>query len=279
MSRCFPYPPPGYEKSLALIESIKLQKEKEKKAEKEKKKREKKEKKDKSKRDERSKPEEKSKKRRRDESAYNPTDTKLRPAEDLERSSLTEELGSAAVPQVLYDSSDGNTHDCGKRVISSEAPCAAAPATSSQSNGIRIRLPLVRHSSKSAESPTSGEQPCFSGRTAAADTPVPCISRLVERDAIAPPLKGESSKRKKSSSSSSGSSSLHRQYKKLVQDWVPPPPVAEATMEEDLDWLLAGRGGADRCRGMPTPVYSLQPGKAVFAPELGVHLLPYVVPF
>ncbi|CAA6666719.1 unnamed protein product [Spirodela intermedia] len=170
MSRCFPYPPPGYEKSLALIESIKLQKGREKteKERKKEKRREKKEKKDKSKGD-KVKTEDKKhghKKRHQDEN------------EQLERSSLTEEHGCPVAIQNLYDSSD-STQNSSKRakldfsetttqntLKRSQQDFSDAVTTTTQNTVKKSQQDFSdTTTSHGCRIPTSSEQPCFSGRT------------------------------------------------------------------------------------------------------------------
>ncbi|CAA7403519.1 unnamed protein product [Spirodela intermedia] len=323
MSRCFPYPPPGYEKSLALIESIKLQKGREKteKERKKEKRREKKEKKDKSKGD-KVKTEDKKhghKKRHREESSkstHKAGDYK-QTAEDeneqLERSSLTEEHGCPVAIQNLYDSSD-STQNSSKRakldfsetttqntLKRSQQDFSDAVTTTTQNtvkksqqdfsdtttshgSGIRIRLPLLRH--KDVESPTSSEQPCFSGRTTpssaappkeklkipghstvprppSSSSGQPCFSGRIEtttpseassshaksalpEPSVAHPAATTVCESSSVSRRSSRARDMDRQYKKLIGDWMPPLLLTESPFDEDLDWLMAGASSKPR---------------------------------
>ncbi|XP_043713603.1 glutamic acid-rich protein-like [Telopea speciosissima] len=153
MSRCFPYPPPGYERKSggldeALINSIKLQKkiEKAKKEKKKEKKREKKEKereRDKAREnrgvDDKKQKHEKKHKNERGKVEHGVGDHPKRieeEAEQLEKSSLTEEHGQPISSQNLYDSTD-STQNSHKRKRHS------SPSDGSHSNHgsiFRIRL-------------------------------------------------------------------------------------------------------------------------------------------
>ncbi|XVF62212.1 hypothetical protein PTKIN_Ptkin08bG0199300 [Pterospermum kingtungense] len=179
MSRCYPYPPPGYVKNgirdEALIESIKVQREEEK-AKKDRKKeprgkkepREKKEKKrEKKERDKaRDNGEIESKKHghkrrrkdERDQQDQNGGDHRKKrknEVEAFEKSTLTEEHGHAAGPQ---NSSDSTLNSDKRQKLSSPPDSGRNPGSI-----IRIRLPSQRH--KDPEVLPSKEQPCStSGR-------------------------------------------------------------------------------------------------------------------
>ncbi|XP_024032797.1 splicing regulatory glutamine/lysine-rich protein 1 [Morus notabilis] len=168
MSRCFPYPPPGYEKNgirdEALVESIKkLQREGEK-AKKERNKEKKWEKKEKDKareNGEAGKEKQSHKKRHREEDQESKKgrdhDKKRKlETENLERSNLTEEHGQ---PVGSQNSSDSTVNSNKRR-----NPCSPAESCHNSGSIIRIRLPLQRH--KDPEILPSKEQSCSaSGRT------------------------------------------------------------------------------------------------------------------
>ncbi|KAJ4964001.1 hypothetical protein NE237_023940 [Protea cynaroides] len=139
MSRCFPYPPPGYERKNGaldetLINSIKLQKEREK-AKKEKRKEKKREKKEKEREGEKAKnacvedKKLKHEKRHKNERGKienvvgNHPKTSEEEAEQLEKSSLTEEYGQPVSSQNSYDTSDStqNSHNRKKHNLSSDS--------------------------------------------------------------------------------------------------------------------------------------------------------------
>ncbi|XP_059438236.1 uncharacterized protein LOC132171048 [Corylus avellana] len=175
MSRCFPYPPPGYVKNgirdEALIDSIKIQREEEK-ARKERKKEKKREKKEKEKAREKAREtgkidnkKHKHKKRHREERSQedqkggDPHKRRKYETENLEKSSLTEEHGHPVGSQNSSDSTL-NSNKRQKQSLSSNDKHNSGSV-------FRIRLPLQRH--KDPEVLPSKEQPCSSsGRTEAA---------------------------------------------------------------------------------------------------------------
>ncbi|XP_010265994.1 PREDICTED: protein FAM133 isoform X2 [Nelumbo nucifera] len=153
MSRCFPYPPPGYERkndAEAQSESIKRERHKAKKERKKEKRREKKEKKEKEKDKAREnghieKRNHCHEKRHKDKSKVdNKGGEHPRNSHDesgqLEKSGLTEEHGQAAVSQNPDDSSDStqNSHKRKKHSTSSDV-------SHNHASILRIRLPLVKH--------------------------------------------------------------------------------------------------------------------------------------
>ncbi|KAM7514045.1 hypothetical protein LguiA_003628 [Lonicera macranthoides] len=156
MSRCFPYPPPGssgkrlYDE--ALIESIKLQREREKsKAERKKEKRRENKEKKREKREKKREKKEKAKlnpsKTSHDQQARKLDESSADyGAEQLERSDLTEEYGQPVDSNNPCNSSD-STQNSNKR-----------KRDSSSSNGDHIRTPLQKH--KEADALASKEQLC-----------------------------------------------------------------------------------------------------------------------
>ncbi|XP_068646202.1 uncharacterized protein [Aristolochia californica] len=147
MSRCIPYPPPGYEArkvDKSLIESIKLQRETEK-AKKEKrkeKKREKKEKKEKSREDGvKADKNRSSLKRHKEERKQlkNYPDKKYEVVEQLEKSSLTVEYGQPANVGRRLGSSDSDSTQ------NSSCKRKRADPLCSQGSGLRIRLSLLKN--------------------------------------------------------------------------------------------------------------------------------------
>ncbi|KAE8655950.1 hypothetical protein F3Y22_tig00117012pilonHSYRG00044 [Hibiscus syriacus] len=168
MSRCFPYPPPGYVKNgirdEALIELIKIKREEEKaKKDRKKEKKDKKEKKrEKKKRDkaldigETKSKKHSHKKRHKDESSQEGQkggDYQKRRENEVEcyeKSTLTEEHGYAVGPQ---NSSDSTLNSSKRQKLS-------LPPDSGHNSGsiIRIRLPSQRH--KDPEVLPTKEQPC-----------------------------------------------------------------------------------------------------------------------
>lgn len=163
MSRCFPYPPPGYARNgirdEALVESIKLQREGQK-AKKEKKKEKKQEKREKGKTrgggDIESKKHSHKKRRKDERSKEDQKGGELQKrteneTEQIEKSSLTEERGHPVGSQTSSDS----TLNSNKRQKLSSPPNGRHNAGSI----IRIRLPAQRH--RDPEVLPLREQPCL----------------------------------------------------------------------------------------------------------------------
>ncbi|KAA3457555.1 splicing regulatory glutamine/lysine-rich protein 1 [Gossypium australe] len=277
MSRCFPYPPPGYVKNgirdEALIESIKIKREeekakKERKKEKKEKKEKKREKKERDKSRECGEAESKKhghKKRHKDERSKEDQKggdrqkKRENEVECFEKSTLTEEHGQAVGPQ---NSSDSTLNSSKRQKLSS-------PPDSGQNPGsiIRIRLPSQRH--KDPEVLPSKEQPCStSGNTDEAFVQrvhehaprpgkeleeQPCSTSDIKR----PELTFKLGKEKACSSSRKSETLAHNakaptlsnlcttcppklalQFKNLVEDWVMPTPQSELTNSGDDDWLF-----------------------------------------
>ena len=76
---------------------------------------------------------------------------------------------------------------------------------------------------------------------------------------------------------------MHKQYKKLMRDWHPP---SVELPEEDLSWLMNGTIASRRTLPLPlpSPPVAITAGdgpqcRARYAAEVGIYVLPYVVPF
>ncbi|XP_038994774.1 splicing regulatory glutamine/lysine-rich protein 1-like isoform X1 [Hibiscus syriacus] len=277
MSRCFPYPPPGYLKNgirdEALIESIKIKREEEK-AKKERKKEKKDKKEKKREKKERDKApdigETKSKKhghkkRHKDErsqEAQKGGDYQKRRENEVEcyeKSTLTEEHGHAVGPQNSSDS----TLNSSKRQKLSLSP------DSGHNSGRIIRFRLLSQRHKDPEVLPTKEQPCSTSRkideafvqgtqenvprTGTELEEHPCSTANIELPELNPKL----SKEKPLSSSgvsesvarsaqaslptslcSSCSPTLALGFKNLVEDWVVPTQQTELTSFVDEDWLF-----------------------------------------
>lgn len=277
MSRCYPYPPPGYIKNgirgKALIESIKIQREEEKaKKERKKEKREKKEKKREKK--ERDKVRDSGKigskehghnKRHKDERSQEDQkggDHQKRrenEAESFENSSLTEEHGQAVGSQ---NSSDSTLNSNKRQKLNS-------PLDSGHNPGSVIRIRLLSQWHKDPEVLPSKEQPCStSGRIDDAfvrgmHEHATRPGRELEEHPSSkssircPELTFNLSKQKPCPSSgapeslthnaeaslpsnlcSSCSPTLALEFKNLVEDWVLPTLQSELTSFDDEDWLF-----------------------------------------
>ncbi|XP_077231252.1 uncharacterized protein LOC143864238 [Tasmannia lanceolata] len=284
MSRCFPYPPPGYERKIrdeGLIESIKKEREKAKKERRKEKKRDKKEKNEKF--GDNAMTEEKkhaNEKRHTDERSQviHPKDgyhTKgvAEETEQAEKSCLTEEREQLAAIQSHYDSSD-STQNSAKR----KRHDPAANACHYQGNGLRIRFPLHKH--KDPELPKDEQQPCSSG--------------LIELN----DLKLRSNEQKPCSSGrteislnylESAAQKMEAQFRDLIVNWNPPPPSQFEHPDFDtLEWLFERKQPlkqqAKRCKVAGATNSScnvtvcLQP-RACYLAEADIYSLPYVLPY
>ncbi|XP_022751485.1 stress response protein nst1-like [Durio zibethinus] len=275
MSRCYPYPPPGYVKNgirdEALIESIKIQREEEKaRKERKKEKRDRKEKeREKKERDKaRDSGEIQSKKhgRKRHKDERSQEDKKgdhqkrrENEADSFEKSTITEEHGQAVGSQ---NSSDSTLNSNKRQKLS-------LPPDSGHNPGsiIRIRLPSQRH--KDPEVLPSKEQSCStSGRIDDAFVQgmhehAPRPGRELEEHPYStasirrPELTIKLSKEKLCSSSGASESLAHNaeaslpsnlcsscsptlalELKNLVEDWVVPTLQTERTSFGEEDWLF-----------------------------------------
>ncbi|XP_038703429.1 uncharacterized protein LOC119999762 isoform X2 [Tripterygium wilfordii] len=309
MSRCFPYPPPGYVRSdsrgVALIESIKLKREnekakseltKEKKRQRQQRKKEKKERK-KAKffdiSDDAVKKLSGEKLCQVEKSGYDLhggciLKGKNEEAEQLERSSLTEEHGMPVSPQSVGYLSDG-TQSSKKRKASS----------SDGRNIVRIKLTLRKH--KEPNAMDSGEQSCStSGR---ADSHVQCkentcvpdqkqwssakqsVARL-DKEKSCLDLAEVPALDRRAKSYQNKMQKTESLYRNLIQEWLPPSIQLGQENLDDQDWLfgvkrengndskgIAASQDVARCRS-PT----LWPC-AHYLPEANIFALPFTVPF
>ncbi|XXG40338.1 hypothetical protein AAC387_Pa01g1081 [Persea americana] len=273
MSRCFPYPPPGYEgksRDEALIESLKREKDKAKKEKKEKKekKKEKSKSKDHGKSEDKKHGSEERGKDRRSQINQERVDHKKRKHEEIEqveRSSVTEEHGQPAATPSLYDSSD-STQSSAKR---KKHDLDAAEAGHNQGSGLRIRLPLLKR--KDPDLSCNTEQACHSGRAnhlatgpenaskfQPGNTVRACSSRrtdyLVEepKTACALPRYEELAcssgrvdelveKTEAPCNNASGSGSriqkVESQFKELLEIWNPPQLLMDSSDFDNQEWL------------------------------------------
>ncbi|KAL0438396.1 UNVERIFIED_CONTAM: hypothetical protein Slati_2322600 [Sesamum latifolium] len=287
MSRCFPYPPPGYTLSRAseeaLIESIKLQKEREKPKE-EKKKDKKREKKEKKK-------EKKEKKKEKKDKTHHNLDkpgivhghinkniwpeakgellykgSQAEP-EQIERSSLTEEHGqpvSLCAPSTSSDS----TENSNKRKRHS----SPADVSRGHSKIIRIRLP----SKKPNESDASDRICSTSGRAPFTSQNKDDISLKHNRGNVCCTLQGisniaqglpqrtdteqicsTSGQRNPVNAVKTGIPSANNkvmtpmqrmelQYKNLIENWIPPQWQDSSLDSDEQDWLFQGKNEGKR---------------------------------
>ncbi|KAF8377803.1 hypothetical protein HHK36_031188 [Tetracentron sinense] len=275
MSRCFPFPPPGYERNgtrdEALIESIKLQREREKERRKEKKgkKKENKEKArgngdikkkkyshEKRHKDERSKVDQKGgdhQKKREDET------------EQLEKSGLTEEHehGQQVSFQNLYDSSDSTQNSKKRKMHSSPSD---GSHSHSEGSTVQIRLPVQKHKNPELLSNNEGscstfgrlhivpqekyeivlrpsrEQPSSTSRTktvAQEIAPRPCKEQHCSTSGRTEILVQEKAETFPASSFfGSDSLQIESQFRDLMENWVPPLMQIGRTEFDDQEWLF-----------------------------------------
>ncbi|CAA3021496.1 Hypothetical predicted protein [Olea europaea subsp. europaea] len=326
MSRCFPYPPPGYSLSRAgneaLIESIKLQKEREKSNEerKKEKRREKKEKR-------------KEKKEKTNENSRGKSHNvdnacvgeniwmdsrggllhkgKKAEIEQLEKSSLTEELEQPACSRIPSSSSE-STENSNKR----KRRTSSIGGSNSLGNIIKIRLP----SRKKNEPDASFDKPQLCSTSGRMDIPVQRkdeIAVRASRGTVCSTSQGthnlvrgvpagtdkelvfsasrqtEAAAHVKLGSSFGASAALtpmqrlELQYKNLVENWVPPDLHTLANDLDDQEWLFQRKDkdvcAVKRIRSSADAIscsnsLALWP-QSRYLPDADICALPYVVPF
>ncbi|KAF8012681.1 hypothetical protein BT93_I0747 [Corymbia citriodora subsp. variegata] len=315
MSRCFPYPPPGYARNgvrdEALIESIKREVEKAKKERKKERKREKKEKK--AVLENGGSKDKKNSHKRRNEDERTQDDQKAgdhrkkrkHDTEHLEKSNLTEEHGK---PVNSLNSTD-STMNCSKKQKQILPPDGGHNPASI----IRIRLPLQRH--KDPEMLPSGEQPCsapvrtdvfdhekheHAPRSSTDWREHPCSTSLSAGEGTAskpglteqPPSSGvaETSSRKNGTSSSlslddRGLSRSEIKYRNLMENWVPPLFHSGCADLDDQEWLFERKQpnrDAGKCKSDYNGLTYRSPNpwpRMHYLPEVDTYALPYTVPY
>ncbi|TYH38896.1 hypothetical protein ES332_D12G142500v1 [Gossypium tomentosum] len=305
MSRCFPYPPPGY---------IKINREEEK--DKKERKKEKKEKKERDKSRDSGEAESKKhghKKRHIDERSKEDKKggdrqkKRENEVECFEKSTLTEEHGQAVGPHYSSDS----TLNSSKRQKLSSTP------NNGQNPGSIIQIPLPSQRHKDPEVLSSKEQPCStSGNTDEAFVrrvhehaprpgkeleEQPCSTSDIKR----PELTFKLGKEKACSTSRTSETLAHNakaptpsnlcttcppklalQLKNLVGDRVMPTLQSELTSSGDDDWLFQKK------QNLNTEVKTHRDGnlnsnqmssatwpRACFLPDAGIYALAFTVPF
>ncbi|GMH16556.1 hypothetical protein Nepgr_018397 [Nepenthes gracilis] len=312
MSRCFPYPPPGYAgkcaSNEALILSIKLQRESEK-AKSDRKRERRREKKEKRREKRARTTADSEKKKRAEEKLWEddrckilgkggciPSRQEVEP-EQAEKSSLTEEHRRTC-----------NSLDSTENNVRSRRP----PLPPNRSKIIRIRL----SSKKQGDTTTSSdkEQLCStSGRTdfllhqkkEAVTNQSPNIRHLTSLTssstavhlapkpdkAAAPSLQDKSETEIPDHAASSSRyqklQGMGAKYRKLIDNWVPPLLQCEPPADlDDQDWLFGtkerGHGTAKRLKDaddLPCrETAALQP-RASYLHDVGIYALPFTIPF
>ncbi|XP_056859606.1 uncharacterized protein LOC108842265 isoform X1 [Raphanus sativus] len=315
MSRCFPFPPPGYVlngiRDEALIESIKKAEEKAKKEhrrkERKKEKKDKKEKKEK-KRKERGgegESEKHSHKRRRKEEV-------AKDGKNIESENGCFEKSSLTVERDLLQSTSQNS--CDSTLNSNELPKQPHRNNNDSESIIRIRLPIRRQNDPEVMMSTNKDQqkPCLS-REVKLDTanivtrkqpqqrPC-CTSKPHEEKRKDQILRTKLGKEKKLSSTSDDPSSglcrfcppsLAVQFLNVVENWVPNTiqrSVELTNTEGDECWWFLKKpsshkfDGTERCKQLNSETKQVVSSSmawpcARLLPEADVHALPYTVPF
>ncbi|CAA0811132.1 Unknown protein [Striga hermonthica] len=294
MSRCFPYPPPGYALSRAskdaLIESIKLQNDKAKSKEqrKEEKRREKKEKRK----------EKKDKvKHKHGISNLVPTQfdekllpvTKLaEPQQQFEGSSVTEEYGKPVCLLVPSTSSD-STENSKKR----KRDTSPVEAACGHGKIIRIKLPVKKPSQLSASTNELQQQTCSTSqmedvtiskneRDRICFTSSQPIETPVARKTTNPPVP--------SAVDMTPMRKLELQYIDLMDSLVVPPQQQDSFIDEaddDLDWLLKSKNRKSCAEKKNVSENEVVLGygssglwpRAQYLKDVEVYALPYTIPY
>ncbi|KAG5246511.1 DNA ligase [Salix suchowensis] len=294
MSRCFPYPVPGYQ-----IESIKIRKEKEKSVT-ECHKDVKKEKKERRKHRKENKDQicNAGGKSHQKGKSFLPSEKK----EEAEKSGLTEEHDEPVCLQNICYLSDDGIRSNKKRKLE------RATDNDKPRNVFRIRLLLTRH--KEPDVPlnseglcsTSGRADSVSGQNEAVclshqetvnskpGTVVRELASSPERMPCIPVSEKESTICHESGTSQFILSNKKKRkgdslYKVLIEDWVSPPPQFELNDSDDQEWLFEapkrerhGNKILNTCRDVLCHESSLFP-RGHYLPEADVYALPYTIPF
>ncbi|XP_073145353.1 uncharacterized protein [Henckelia pumila] len=316
MSRCFPYPPPGYtlrrSSEDALIESIKLQKEK-KKAKEQRKERRKE-------RKERRKENDEKRKERKDKANQSSDKHDISKGQNdkniwansdhLEKSGLTEEHEQPIclrIPSTSSDSTENSTqrkrdfslvggrHGHGNIIRIRMASKKQNSSTSSIDEHVcstsgRTDVPAQNKDEICGKSkqeaiyiPTEETRKFGQGFTAGTEKELVCL--ISKNDTGPPCITGISPL------PDAVRSSIQRRelkYNKLIETWLPPQLEDTCLDTDDLDWLFGGKNQGIRtekrlkseCDNMSCSSSStLWQPHARLLPEVGVHALPFTVPF
>nr|GMC50289.1 myb-like protein X isoform X3 [Ipomoea batatas] len=259
MSRCFPYPPPGYtvrrsDEEAALIESIK-----------------------------------RDKSHKKDNSEFKDgciEKKRSSESETLEKSNLTVEYGQPVCSQNPNNSSD-STQNSNKRKRHSSPP----NVTRSHGNVIRIRLPSQKH--MDCDSSSQNQQICStSGRT---DLPVQrkCeTASSAGADNICSTSQQTQNAVEKSVSATSRPKRVEKpmhkdalQFRNLIENWV--PSSSNDLGDDDQDWLFKRRKH-DNTNAAKKPIASstmlcgssaLLLPRAQYLQDADIFALPFTIPF
>ncbi|KAL6506701.1 hypothetical protein OROHE_022533 [Orobanche hederae] len=304
MSRCFPYPPPGFALSRAskdtLIEPIEFQNERVKSKELKERRREREEK-QKEKTDKTKQKQDKSRLVQSQSTEKNWPDPKVdflsnkdkvEPEQQLERSSLTEEHGKPVWLHAPSTSNDSTENSNKRKRLPSPSPADGREGHVKKI--IRIRLPLKKHNQSNA---LASEQRICS---TSGNTNVPSQNEHVvvgnrnEREQICSTSRPiETFITKKTPNQSmidpvlTPMQRLELQYTNLMGSLVPPQQQdSSLDVDDDLDWLMKSknRESCDRRprvhgdHSMSCSSSSLWP-RAQYLQEVDIYALPFTVPF
>ncbi|OIV97584.1 hypothetical protein TanjilG_12341 [Lupinus angustifolius] len=291
MSRCFPFPPPGYTRnSDALIESIKLRNEV-KKAKKDRKKEKRREKKDK----------ESKKEKKKDRKGKEGKESKLielekkigyvqkgayNEFEQLEKSDITVEHSQpVTTPDPCCSDS---TQSSNKR------KCSTSPSMHNHGTVKKVRFSLRKHA-EPGESKLDDQLVSTSRSigTYGGDDLLP----QVDRDQCPGNCEPKHYNELKSLPVGAALNTnllddegmrMVSKYNSLFQNWVPLPPACDGfRSEEDLDWLFSSKQQKERpvsksvkavTSALNCSSTSLWP-RAQYLPEVELYALPYAIPF
>ncbi|CAN6485264.1 unnamed protein product [Victoria cruziana] len=303
MSRCFPYPPPGFLKSKsggpAVYEVLKEKRQEEKHRDKKERKKERKHKgasehgldKEKKHKHRSHKHERKEKLKADDHLGRIKEET-----EQIEKSCLTEEHGQPVDTRNSPDSLDSvgyrgkrprDSSSCPSENPSHKKQRTTCDAIGTHGKGLRIRLPILKNS----ERQQSGKQALSSSSTPVMPAQVLETSSSIQQGAeisgrnTEGQCKGSTSLRLESQykDGRAVALSVEAQIEEGANDWFPPLPSmpGELTGPDDLEWLFGGasQSKVSTCKGERETGDGTVWSQACYLPSVEMHALPYVIPY
>ncbi|XP_024016612.1 glutamic acid-rich protein isoform X3 [Eutrema salsugineum] len=305
MSRCYPFPPPGYVRDESLIESIKGAKEEVKREKKDRKHKKEKKRKERENEADRSK-KHRHKKRRKDEKTTAIASSKKVDDDDGHRGLMNSEVASLEKSCLTVDLElqTSSQNSCDSTLHSNERPDKSQ--TQSQppldESGIRVWLPGKEQKDPEAEvmMMTNEDQKQLPSSLSEAPREKRKDPTKLSKEEKTGPLKDNRRVstllvREKPSSShqeTNGPSKLCRKcspstasrFLNLIENWAPDRVESKLTDSEDQEWWLVMKFGAKRHHPVSNQTTSNGSGSMVwptarFLPEVEVHALPFTVPF
>ncbi|XP_031477673.1 uncharacterized protein LOC116248821 [Nymphaea colorata] len=296
MSRCFPYPPPGFLKSNSGGAVYEVLKEKQK--DKKERKKERKHKGDsehgmdkEKKHDKRRRHKHERKEKLKDEDHVGRIKEET---EQIEKSCLTEEHGQPVGTQNSPDSLDSVGYRGKRPLDSSSCPCeppshkkqrTTCDAIGTHGKGLWIRLPILKNS----ERQQSSKQACSSSSTPVTPAQVLETSSFIQQNAeiaaqsTESQCKGSTSFRLELQDGKAVGHSFEAQIEERAGDYYPPLPQmpSELIEPDDLEWLFGGggQGAARTCEAQREIGYGAVWSQACYLPSAEMHALPYVIPY